>query len=114
MAECLGSRQEEEVAAWSGEVLSANGSEDKLRVDDFFVQLLAKEEGVSQEVVDHPGVALGMAVDSGECGRVDDGIGTAGAGNFVADIGGNLGIGKAGEIVMDGDALAECLMDGLA
>ncbi|MCM1234921.1 MAG: hypothetical protein NC489_32885 [Ruminococcus flavefaciens] len=69
---------------------------------------------MGHEVVDHPGVALGVAVDSGKGSRVNDGFRTAGAGNFVADIGGNLGVGKTGEIVVDGDVLAEGLMDGLA
>jgi len=47
-------------------------------------------------------------------GSIINGFGAAGAGDFVADIGGNLGVGKAREIVVEGDTLAEGFMDGLA
>lgn len=94
--------------------MDANGGEDEFRIDYLFIQLLAEEEGVGHEVVDDPGVALGVAVDSGKGGRVDDRFGAAGAGDLMADVSGNFGVGKAGEIVVDGDALAEGLVDGFA
>ena len=83
-------------------------------VDHLFVQLLAKEESIGHEIVDHPVVALRVTVDSGKGGRVDDGFGATGADNLMADVSGNLGIGKAREIAVDGDALAEDLADRLS
>ena len=101
-------------AAASNQIQTVHGGEDEIGVNHLFVQLPAEDEGLGHEVVDDPGIALGVAVDGGEGGRVDDGFGTAGAGNFMSDIGGDLGVGEAGEIVVDGNALAEGLMDGLA
>ena len=78
-------RRREKQPGWSHEILPVNGGEDEFRVDYLFIQRLVKEEGIGHEVVNHPGVALRVAVDSG----------------------------KAGEIVVDGDALAEGLVDRL-
>ena len=37
---------------------------------------------MGHEVVNHPGIALGVAVDGGKGGGVDDGIGATGAGDL--------------------------------
>lgn len=98
----------------SHQILAADSGEDKFGVNHLLVHLSAKDQGVSHEVVDDPGVALGVAVDSGKGGGVDDGVGAAGAGDLVTDVVGHLGIGEASKIVVYGDALAEGLMDRLS
>jgi len=55
-----------------------------------------------------------MAVDDGKSGWVNDRFRAAGAGDLMADITGDFRIGKAGEIIVDGDPLMQSLMDGLA
>lgn len=109
-----GKGRERKRQARSHEILAAHGGKDELRVDDFFVQLLSKEESLSHKIVDHPGVSLGVAVDSGEGGGINDGVRATRAGDLMADIGGHLGVGEAGEVVVDGDTLAEGLMDRLS
>ena len=55
------------------------------------------------------------AADSGEDGiGVNDGFGAAGANQLVADIVGGLCVGQAGEGVMDGNTLAQGLVNRLS
>lgn len=96
------------------QILSADGGEDQLGVNHLFIQLRPQKQGVRHEIIDHPGIPLGVAVNGGESGGVDDGFRASRAGDLVADIAGNLGIGKAGKIVMDGDPLAEGFVNGLS
>ena len=53
-------------------------------------------------------------MDGGKGGGADDGFRASRTGDLMTDIAGNLGAGKAGKIVMDGDAQAEGFMDGFS
>lgn len=97
-----------------GEIAGADSSKDGIRINGFFIQLCAKEEGIRHEVINNPGIALGVAVYGRECGRVHDRFCTASTEEFMADIVGDLGVGEAGKSVMDRNTLTKSLMDGLA
>lgn len=53
-------------------------------------------------------------MEGGKSGRVNDGFGAAGADQLMADIVGDLGVRQAGEGVMDGNTLAQGLVDRFA
>ena len=98
----------------SNKVASADSGEDGIRVNGFLIHLSAQEECVGHEVVHDSGVALGVAVEGGKSGRVNDGFGAAGADQLMADIVGDLGVRQAGEGIMDGNTLAQGLVDRFA
>ena len=52
-----------------------------------------------------------MTVEGGESGRFDDGLSTTGADQLMADVFGDLRVRQARKGVVDGDALAQSLMD---
>ena len=98
----------------SNKVASADSGEDGIRVNGFLIHLSTQEECVGHEVVHNSGVALGVAVESGKSGGLNDSLGAAGANQLVADIIGYLGVRQAGEGVMDGNTLAQGLVDRFA
>lgn len=59
-------------------VAAADSGEDGIRVNGFLIHLSAEEECVRHEIIHNSWVALGVAVESGECGGVNDGLGAAG------------------------------------
>lgn len=79
----------------SSKVAHADGGEDGVGVNGFFVGLSTDEESVRHEVVHNPGVTLGVTVESGKGGRINNGFGAAGTQELVADIVGDLGVGEA-------------------
>ncbi len=84
----------------SNKVASADSGEGGIRVNGFLIHLSAQEECVGHEVVHDSGVALGVAVEGGKSGGLNDSLGAAGANQLVADIIGYLGVRQAGEGVM--------------
>jgi len=46
-------------------LLVIDGGKDGLRINDLFPGLLADDQGIRHQVVDHAGIALGVAVDGG-------------------------------------------------
>jgi len=52
----------------SSKLLVIDRGKDGFRVNDLFCGLLADKQGIGHQVVDHTGIALGVAVDGGQSG----------------------------------------------
>ena len=50
------------------ELLVIDRGKDGLRVNDLLCGLFADDQGIGHQVVDHAGIALGVAVDGGQGG----------------------------------------------
>ena len=68
------------------EILAADRSQDDIRIDHFLVHLCPQSQRVGHQVVHQAGAPLGVAVDGGKRGLVDDGGGPSGTGNLVEDV----------------------------
>lgn len=68
------------------EILAANGGQDDIRIDDLLLHLRPQCQCVGHQVVHQAGAPLGVAVDGGKRGLVDDGGGPSGTGDLVEDV----------------------------
>ena len=87
-----------------------DGGQDEVGINGRFFKLSAKGKGFVHEVVDEARTAAGIAADSGDSTEAEYGVGGAGAAEFMGNILFGFGIGEAGEIVVDNDALAQGLV----
>ncbi len=94
-------------------LLVIDGGKDGLRINDLFPGLLADDQGIRHQVVDHAGVALRIPVDGVQGGFAQNGNAAARHLYLVGDIFGHFLIGEPLEIIMDNDPLAEGFIDGL-
>ena len=92
-------------------ILVVDGTEDGLFVDDILPALLTNGKSIGHDIVDQTGIALSIAVDSGQSGIRDDILRAAGNADLVEHILCDLIITKALKIVVDSDALPQSLMD---
>jgi hypothetical protein len=87
---------------------------DGFGIDDFPLLLGADGQGIRHQVVNQAGIALREAVRCGKCRCVDDGCRGSGETDLVQDVSGNFFIAQPVVVIVDGDALAQGFMDGLA
>ncbi len=94
-------------------VLTADGSQDDIRINHLLIHLCPKCQSIGHQVVHQAGAPLGVAVDGGKGCLVDDGGRAPGTGDLVEDVLCHLRIRESGKVVVHGNALAQGLMDGL-
>ena len=68
------------------EILAADGGQDDIRINDLLLHLRPQCQCVGHQVVHQAGAPLGVAVDGGKRGLVDDGGGPSGTGDLVEDV----------------------------
>lgn len=93
-------------------ILAADGGEDDIRIDDFFLHLRPQGQGVGHKVVHQAWAALGVAVNGGKGGLLYNGRGASRTGDLMKYVLRHLRIREPGKVVMYGDSLTQGLWTG--